>query len=63
MHEGTSKMPRDKGYKLPSSEWEVTAQEAANILVKAEEIKAHKVLNKEALAVLRKKKKAIEKVT
>ena len=51
-----------KEYKIPSRSYGITAAEAAETLLTAEEIKANKPLAKAALAALRAKKKAIAKV-
>lgn len=52
-----------KEYKVPSRSWGITADEAAETLLTAEEIKANKPLIKAALASLKAKKKAIAKIT
>ena len=52
-----------KEYQIPSRSYGITADEAAETLLTAEEIKANKPLIKAALASLRAKKKAIDKVT
>jgi hypothetical protein len=51
-----------KRYNIPSRDWGITADEAAETLLAAEEIKANKPLIKAALASLKEKKKAINKV-
>lgn len=51
-----------KQYKIPSRSYGISASEAADILMSAQEIKANKELNRAALKVLREKKKAIDKV-
>jgi hypothetical protein len=55
-------MPEPKTWTIPSRDWGITADEAANILVSAEEVKKNKDLYKVAVATLKKKKKAIDKV-
>lgn len=52
-----------KTYKIPSRDWGITAGEAADILVSAQEIKKNKALHKLALADLKARKKAIDAVT
>ena len=51
-----------KTWKIPSRDWGVTASEAADILLAAEEIKENKPLLKVALADLKARKKAIDQV-
>ncbi len=51
-----------KEWKIPSRSYGISAVEAAEVLLTAEEIKANKPLAKAALASLRAKKKAISKV-
>lgn len=51
-----------KEWKIPSRSYGISAGEAADVLITAEEIKANKPLAKAALASLREKKKAIAKV-
>lgn len=51
-----------KEFSIPSRSYGITADEAASVLVTAEEIKANKALNKAALANLRDQKKSIDKV-
>jgi len=50
-------------FKIPSREYGITADEAAQVLMTAEEIKGNKKLNAAALKQLKTKKKAIEKIT
>lgn len=52
-----------KTYKIPSRDWGITAVEAADILISAQEIKKNKALQKLALADLKARKKAIDAVT
>lgn len=52
-----------KEYNIPSRSFPITASEAADIKIAAQEIKSNKELNKAALKVLREKKKAIDQVT
>ncbi len=52
-----------KEYKIPSRSYGITAGEAADVLVTAQEITKHKELNKAALKVLKEKKKALEAIT
>ena len=51
-----------KEWKIPSRTYGITAADAAETLLTAEEIKANKPLVKAALANLKAKKKAIAKV-
>lgn len=51
-----------KEFKIPSRSYGITAVEAADMLLTAEEIKANKPLNKAALSALKAKKKAIDAV-
>lgn len=51
-----------KEFKIPSRSYGITADEAAETLLTAEEIKANKPLNKAALSALKAKKEAIDKV-
>jgi len=51
-----------KTYKIPSRSYGITASEAADTLLQAEEIKKNKPLNKVALAELKAKKKAISEI-
>lgn len=51
-----------KEWKIPSRSYGISANEAAEVLLTAEEIKANKPLAKAALVSLRAKKKAISKV-
>lgn len=51
-----------KRFKIPSSSYGITASEAADTLLRAEEIKKNKPLLKAALADLRARKTAISKV-
>jgi hypothetical protein len=53
----SSKGPKE--YNIPSRSYGITANEAAEIKITAQEIKSNKELNKAALKVLREKKKAI----
>jgi len=66
MSEGISKMPHNskmpKEYNIPSRSWPITANDAAETLVAAIEIKANKELNKAALKILRDKKKTVDKI-
>ncbi len=65
MNKGVIPMPRieePKTYKVPSRSYGITASEAADTLVMAEEIKKNKPLNKVALADLRERKKALNKI-
>ena len=50
---------KPKEYQIPSRSWGITADEAADILITRQEIKANKALHKAALASLKAKKKAI----
>ena len=50
---------KPKEYQIPSRSWGITADEAADILMTRQEIKANKPLHKAALANLKAKKKAI----
>ena len=52
-----------KEFSIPSRDWPITASEAGNVLVEAQEIKANKVLYKAAIANLKAKKKALDTVT
>lgn len=51
-----------KTYKIPSRGWGVTANDAADILLSAEEIKKNKPLHKVALADLKARKNALDKI-
>ena len=51
-----------KTWKIPSRSYGITASEAAEVLLTAEEIKGNKPLLKVALADLKAKKKAITKM-
>lgn len=51
-----------KQWTIPSRDWGITAGEAADLLVTAQEIKDNKPLLKAALADLKGRKKAIDKV-
>ena len=53
---------RPKEYKIPSRSYGITASDAADVLLSAEEIHANKPLNKAALVILKTKKKTISKV-
>ena len=55
------KKPKD--FFLPSQEWPISAQEAADTLLKAQEIKRNKELLKAAVIILILKKRAIEAIT
>lgn len=55
-------LKQPKEYRIPSNSWGITADEAGNILIQAEEIKAYKELNEAALASLKSKKLAINEV-
>jgi len=57
-----SSLKHPKEYQIPSRSYGITADEAANTLVEAQEIEANKDLNKAALASLKRKKEAISKV-
>jgi len=58
-----STMPAEpKRFKIPSSSYGVTCGEAADILLRAAEIKANKPLLKAALADLKTRKKALSSV-
>lgn len=57
-----SKEIRPKEYKIPSRSWGITADEAADVLMTRQEIKANKPLHKAALVNLKAKKKAISKI-
>ena len=52
-----------KTYKIPSRSYGITAGEAADLLVTAQEISDHKELNAAALKVNRAKKKALAVIT
>lgn len=52
-----------KRYNIPSRSYGITASEAAELLVTAQEISKHKELNKAALKVNREKKKALAAIT
>lgn len=52
-----------KEFKIPSRSYGITAGEAADVLVTAQEITKNKELNKAALKILKEKKKALEAIT
>ncbi len=54
---------RPKEYKIPSRSYGITAGEAADVLVTAQEITKNKELNKAALKINMEKKKALEAIT
>ena len=56
-------MKEPKTYKIPSRAWGVTASEAGDILLSAEEIKNNKPLYKAALVDCKARKKALDKIT
>lgn len=58
---GISKGPKE--YNIPSRSYGITGDEAADVLITASEIKAHKELNKAALKSLKATKKAINDIT
>ena len=51
-----------KRYKIPSSSYGTTASEAAETLLRAEEIKENKPLHKAALTDLKLRKKVLNKI-
>jgi hypothetical protein len=51
-----------KEYKVPSRSYGITAEDAANVLITAEEIKMNKPLLKAAKKHLKDRKKATEKI-
>lgn len=51
-----------KTYKIPSRSYGITASEAADTLLQAEEIKGNKPLAKAAMADLKGRKKALAKI-
>ena len=51
-----------KTWSIPSQDWPISASEAADALTRAQEIEDNKDLHKAAVATLKKKKKAIDKV-
>ena len=55
-------MAEPKTYKIPSRDWGITANEAADTLLQAEEIKKNKPLLKVALADLKARQKALAKI-
>jgi len=55
-------MQEEKTFKIPSRSYGITASEAADMLLISEEIKKNKTLRKEALSVLKSRKKAIEAI-
>ena len=59
----TKSINEPKRYKIPSNNYGITANEAAETLLKAEEIKQNKPLLKAALAELKSRKKSIETIT
>jgi len=58
-----SSIKEPKTWTIPSYSWGISADEAADTLIRAEEIKANKELLKAARANLKSKKKAISKLT
>ena len=54
---------RPKEYKIPSRSYGITAGEAADVLVTAQEITKNKELNKAALKLNKEKKKALDAIT
>lgn len=52
-----------KTWKIPSRSYGITASEAADLLVTAQEISKHTELNKAALKVNQEKKKALVAIT
>ena len=55
--------PREpKTWKIPSRDWGISASEAGDIMLSAEEIKKNKPLLKAALADLKARKKALDKI-
>ena len=58
----TDSMQEEKTFKIPSRSYGITASEAADMLLISEEIKKNKTLRKEALSVLKSRKKAIEAI-
>lgn len=57
---GESHKPKD--YYIPSQEWAITAQEAADVIMKAREIRENEELRAATIKVLLKRKQAIENV-
>ena len=58
-------MPRPsepKTYKIPSRSYGITAAEAADVLVAAEEVRKNKPLMKAAVSILKEKKKALNSI-
>ena len=55
-----SKSP--KSFVIPSRDYGITAEEAANLLVSAREVKANKPLYKAAVKHLKDKRKAIDEI-
>jgi ATP-dependent protease ClpP protease subunit len=55
-------MKEPKTWTIASRDWGITSGEAADILVSAEEIKKNKPLRKAAMAELKARKKAIDKI-
>jgi hypothetical protein len=53
---------KPKKYTIPSRDWGITADEAANILVSAKEVKANKALYDAAIKHLKEKKDAINEI-
>jgi hypothetical protein len=62
MPKGIGYPKEPKMYIIPSRSYGISADEAASLLVTAEEIKMNKPLHKVAITSLKKKKKAEEKV-
>lgn len=52
-----------KRYKLPSRQWGITADEAGEVLVTAQEIKDNKKLYAEAIKQVKAKQKSLAKIT
>lgn len=57
-----AKIQEPKTYKIASRDWGITAGEAGDTLLASEEIKKNKPLLKVALADLKARKKALEKI-
>jgi len=55
-----SKGPKE--YTIPSRSWGITAEEAANILISAKEVKANKALYDAAIKHLKDKKDSISEI-
>ena len=54
---------KPKEFTIPSRDWPITANEAADIKVTYQEILDNKELNRAAMKILKEKKKTIEKAT